>query len=276
MECGVGDLRAENQHDLDVIADIVATSWRAGTQIPSLYESAPNLAVADAYRIAASVRDLNQEIGMTIAGRKIGFTNRAAWSQYDPMWGYVYDSTVSSIDDLSNGLSVRNLAEPRIEPEIVFKLGQTPQPAMSASQLYSCIEWVACGFEIVHSIYPDWKFTDIDAIAAGGLHGRLAIGRPTAIDLISADNLSHFTCDLSCDGTLVHQGYSEIVMGSPLKALAFIVDLVATLDGHEQLTAGEIITTGSLTAVPSIAAGQTWSMDLQGVPLESISLLFTE
>jgi hypothetical protein len=27
-------------------------------------------------------------------GRKLGFTNRAAWPEYGPMWGYVYNRTV--------------------------------------------------------------------------------------------------------------------------------------------------------------------------------------
>ncbi len=47
---------------------------------------------------------------------------------------------------------------------------------MNNKQLADCVEWVAPGFEIVQSIYPDWKFSVEDSIAAQGLHGCLVLG----------------------------------------------------------------------------------------------------
>ena len=39
------------------------------------------------------------------------------------------------------------------------------------------LDWIAPGFEIVDSIYPNWKFSLTDAIASGGLHGCLVVGK---------------------------------------------------------------------------------------------------
>src|SRR5215510_15491536 len=47
-------------------------------------------------------------------------------------------------------------AEPRIEPEIVFRLAAAPSPEMDEAALFGCIDWVAQGFEIVHSVFPGW------------------------------------------------------------------------------------------------------------------------
>jgi 2-oxo-3-hexenedioate decarboxylase len=47
---------------------------------------------------------------------------------------------------------------------------------MDNAALLSCVAWVAHGFEIVQSIYPDWKFSPADSAAANGLHGALLIG----------------------------------------------------------------------------------------------------
>jgi 2-oxo-3-hexenedioate decarboxylase len=67
-------------------------------------------------------------------------------------------------------------AEPRIEPEIVFKLALAPTLGMDETALLDCVDWVAHGFEIVQSIFPGWKFSAPDTVAAFGLHGALLIG----------------------------------------------------------------------------------------------------
>ena len=73
------------------------------------------------------------------------------------------------------------LSEPRIEPEIMFGLGAAPAPTMSDGALVDCVEWIALGYEIVQSIFPDWKFEAADTVAANGLHGALLIGTRHAI-----------------------------------------------------------------------------------------------
>ncbi len=45
------------------------------------------------------------------------------------------------------------LAEPRIEPEIIFKLALAPAPGMDETALQACIDWVGHDFEIVQSIF---------------------------------------------------------------------------------------------------------------------------
>ena len=68
------------------------------------------------------------------------------------------------------------LAEPRIEPEIVFRLAAAPTPGMDERALLGCVDAVAHGFEVVQSIFPGWGFTAPDAVAAFGVHGALLLG----------------------------------------------------------------------------------------------------
>src|SRR4051794_30364476 len=78
---------------------------------------AADLTMAQAYRIAAEIRDLRLARGERVVGRKIGFTNRTIWDEYGvhaPIWGYVYDRT---LHDLNEPARVADLVEPRIEPE---------------------------------------------------------------------------------------------------------------------------------------------------------------
>ena len=77
---------------------------------------------------------------------------------YGPIWGYMYNRTVHNISEIGETFSLVGLAEPCIEPEIVFKLGIAPTPGMDEEALLASIDWVAPGFEVVQSIFPRWKF----------------------------------------------------------------------------------------------------------------------
>ena len=147
-----------------------------GRQIAPFSPRFPDFSLDDAYRVTAAVRQLRETRGETAIGRKIGFTNRTTWPDYAPMWGYVYDRTVHDLADLGGRFSLAGLAEPRIEPEIVFRLAAAPMPGMDERALLGCIDGVAHGFELVQSIFPGWAFTAPDAVAAFGLHGALLLG----------------------------------------------------------------------------------------------------
>jgi len=54
--------------------------------------------------------------------------------------------------------------------------------------------------------------------------------------------------------------------------LRALVAVLAADPHNPQLPAGEIITTGSLTRAPPIAAGETWTTTLKGVALDGIRL----
>src|SRR5262249_47883482 len=117
-----------------------------------------------------------------VIGRKIGFTNRTIWAEYAvyaPIWGFLFDTTVSALAPPRQGAQhpfpLAQFAEPRIEPEIVFRLAAAPSPDMDEAALFGCIDWVAQGFEIVQSVFPGWKFAPADTVIANAMHGALLL-----------------------------------------------------------------------------------------------------
>jgi 2-oxo-3-hexenedioate decarboxylase len=101
--------------------------------------------------------------------------------------GYVYNRTVHNLAEIGDTFSLVGLAESRIEPEIIFKLALAPAPGMDETALMACIDWVGHGFEIVQSIFPGWKFSAPDAVAAFALHGALLIGPRHSIAAYAED-----------------------------------------------------------------------------------------
>jgi 2-keto-4-pentenoate hydratase len=213
--------------------------------------------------------------GWRALGRKIGFTNRSIWPIYDvhePIWGYVYDRTlVHSGNECVVALD--GLMQPRIEPEISFRLKSAPRSSRP-DELLRCLDWVAHSIEIVQCAQPGWKgLTAAGCTAENGLHGCLVVGTPVSVsampDLAAA--LPAITLELRKDATAIDRGTGDKVLGSPLLALGFLVEM---LSGDERLAAGEIVTTGTLTDAHAVAAGETWTTEIRGLPLAGLKVSF--
>jgi len=127
---------------------------------------------------------------------------------------------------------------------------------MGEEALLESIDWVAHGFEIVQSIFPGWKFSAPDTVAAFGLHGALLIGPRHSIAGHTEDwgrMLPTFEIDLKRDGTVV----ATNVLGGPVSALRHLIDILSRDHVNPPLAAGEIVTTGTLTrALPVCLAAR--------------------
>src|SRR5260221_8240750 len=263
--------------ELQATAAEALAALDTGHQISPLSPRLSAFDLDDSYGVTAAIRQMRERRGEMPVGRKIGFTNRTAWPEYGPMWGYVYNRTVHNLAEIGDTFSLVGLAEPRIEPEIIFKLALAPAPGMDETALLACIDWVGHGFEIVHSIFPGWKFSAPDAVAAFALHGALLIGPSHSIAAHAEDwsrTLSTFEIDLKRDGTVVDQGRGTNVLDGPASALRDLVDMLVRDQINPPLAAGEIVTTGTLTRALPVSAGETWTTELTGVGLNGIFVHF--
>lgn len=265
--------------DLDAVARDVIDSLRSHRQIPPFSSRPFGLTLANAYCVTTMLRAAFEARGEKIIGRKIGFTNRDMWKVYGveaPVWGYVTDHTIYELANI-RVQHVKDFAEPRIEPEIMFGLRAAPKPKMDESALLDCIEWVSLGYEIVQSIFPNWKFTAADTVAANGVHGALLLGIRHPIvprKLEWKRELATFEIELFCDGKFRQRGGGALVLDSPLLALRHLVELLASDSNNPPLSPGEIISTGTLTLAMPVRAGETWTAKATGTPLEEITLRF--
>jgi 2-keto-4-pentenoate hydratase len=265
--------------DVRAIADEVLTTIGTGHQISPFTSRPDGLSLGDAYHVTALLNRKHEARGEKRLGRKIGFTNRKIWEQYkvyEPIWGYVYDSTVHDLGTTAS-LPLTGFSEPRIEPEIVFGLASPPAPDMDETTLLSCVDWVAHGFEIVQSIFPQWQFSAADTVAANGVHGALLIGPRHAMGGDVAEwqkAMASFEIDLFCNGRVIDHGHSENVLGGPVSALRHLVGLLARDMINPPLAAGEIVTTGTLTRAMPVKSGETWSTALKRIRLAGIRLQF--
>ncbi len=224
---------------------------------------------ATAYAVAERLRQLRSARGEKPVGWKIGFTNRSIWQRYgvdQPMWAPVWSSTTELLTTAECRLSLAGLNQPRLEPEVVFGLAEAPRPGMSLEELRGCVEWVAHGFEVVHTHYEGWRFTAPDTAADFALHGRLLVGPrlPVRGWATLAADLAALQIELLCDGQSKDRGQGAIVLDGPLHALQAMVQAMAQTTPHWSIQAGEVVTTGTITDAWPLAPGQRWETRLSG------------
>ncbi len=247
--------------------------------LPPFTDRDPSFGTRQAYEAAARLHASRLARGERPVGRKIGFTNRGIWDEYgvdQPVWGFVYEKTLFRSKNGFATLSIGSLAEPRIEPEIVLHFHSQPPATRDEEAILDCVDWIAHGFEIVQSPFPAWKFKVPDTIAANGLHGALVIGEPVPASSISdaRKRLREFRIALKRDDSLMAEGCGANVLDSPLLAFAHLAETLQCLPNFPQVTAGELVTTGTLTPALPIKPGETWSTTLSGIHLPGLTVTF--
>lgn len=263
---------------VEEVADEVLAVLGQGRQVQPFTARDPGFSIAEAYAIADFVRERRVARGERPVGRKIGFTNRAVWEtsgMAGPIWNYVYAHTVSDLPGGRGEVSVAGYPEPRIEPELAVHFAKAPASGMAEAEIMSCIDWVAHGFEIVHSIFPGWALKSADAIAACGVHTALLLGprHDVTRDRVHwMHQISAFDIELASDGGVVRAGHARNVLGGPLSAIRHCLDVIAHHPGSEPIAAGEIVTTGTLTDAMPVTPGETWTTTLAGTELAGLRL----
>ena len=242
-------------------------------EVPPFSERYAGLTAEEGYQAARALHEHRLACGWRPVGRKIGFTNRTIWQRYgvhEPIWGMVYDHTLIHAGDNSARVSLEGLVNPRIEPEICFSLRAAP----GKKRLIDCIEWMAHSIEIVQCPHPNWKLGIADCTANNGLHGRLVVGTPVPMPSHVEERLPAVEVELYRADKLIDRGVGANVLGSPLAALAHLVELLAEQPDAPKLGAGEIVTTGVITDAHPVARGERWSTRLTGMPLRGLSVEF--
>ena len=231
------------------------------------------------YAVEAELTRIRRASGRRTVGRKIGLANRAVWRTLQMktlVWANMYDDTVHNASGGDARLSLARMRAPRLEPEILVKLRAPLAAGVDAAGALEAVEWYAFAFEVVDCPFPDWKFQPGDFMASLGLHAALVVGEPRPVRREAipqlVDALASFTVKLSKNGDVVHEGGGKNVLDSPALCLEEFATAVPAQAGVESLRAGELISTGSLTVAPPIAAGERWSVVASGLDVPALSL----
>ena len=266
---------------MTALAKELFDAFTSGSRVdvaPTAREGGCDLAAA--YAVEAELTQMRRAEGRTTVGRKVGAANKAVWRALGiktVLWGNMYDDTVHYAKDGVASLSLARMRAPKLEPEVVMKLKSVPTSSDAAAVL-ECVEWIAFGYEVVDNPFPDWKFKAADLVASFGFHAALVVGAPLVVEPANmsalADALGTFTVKLSKNGEVAAEGGGKNVLENPALCMGEFAAAIAAQPSAEPLRAGEVVTTGTLTPPPAIAAGERWEVVASGLNLPALTAEF--
>ena len=271
------NLAGQNINDL---ARDLLNAREERTGVATLPSADASFTLDDAYTAETEIMRLRQAAGHAPNGRKVGYANKAMWrilKMETLVWARMYDDSVHMVAGNAAELPASSFYQARLEPEIVFKLQSAPAADLDGAGALACVDWIAIGFEIIDCPFPTWEIQPVDFVAAYGLHRALVVGEPKPVgampDLL--DQLPKFKLTLrNAAGGEEQAGAGKNSLRSPAACLAELA--TATHARHQPLEAGELISTGTLSKAPDLAAGQNWTVTLDGLDLPSLNLKITE
>ncbi len=266
--------------ETDGLARKLLSAYETGQMVPTLPSAHNGFDLTAAYEVEAHLRRLREASGAAAVGRKVGYANRAMWRVFKLptlVWAHMYDDTVHYRDGNSADLALPHARSLKVEPEIVFGLKQPiTLEGLDAAAALECTDWVAIGFEIIDCPYPDWKFQPADLVASFGLHAALVVGERVQVraGLVATlvEELPRFKVRVSRNGEFVEEGSGKNCLASPALCLAELSAAVLRRSPGEALRAGEVVSSGTLTAGHLTGAGDTWTVEVNGLPLPTLTL----
>jgi 2-keto-4-pentenoate hydratase len=271
-------------NEIESLARELMSAYEAGQMVNVPPSERPGFDLDAAYQIEGVLRKFREAAGHKSVGRKVGYANKAIWrilKLETLVWAQIYDDTVHYSDGNAATLSVAHPRSLKIEPEIVFGSKEpviTENPPDAAAAL-AHTDWLAIGFEIIDCPFPDWKFQPGDFVASFGLHAALVVGQKMPVQLKSiptlVDELSRFKVRMSRNGAFVEEGSGRNALKNPASCLAELSAAIARRFPDQTLTAGGIVSSGTLTAGHATGTGDEWTVDVEGVSLPSLSLRLT-
>jgi 2-oxo-3-hexenedioate decarboxylase len=266
------------------LAQELLTAYERGSAIaecPSARDAAFDMTAA--YAVEREFARRRLAAGRTRVGVKVGYANKAMWRALKLetlVWAHMYDDTVRYARQNSSELSLAGFVAPKIEPEIVVKLrAPITSAGLEAGAALGAVEWVALGFEIIDCPFPEWKFKPVDFVAAFGLHRALVVGEPQRVsaDTIPGlvESLAGFQLKLFRNNELVEEGSGKNSLKSPALCVAELGGAILRQSGQAPLSAGELISTGTLTTPQPIAAGEVWQAQVEGLAVPALTIAFS-
>jgi 2-keto-4-pentenoate hydratase len=252
---------------LHQIADELDRAERSRSPMAPPSQAHSGLDLDDAYDVqminaARAVRE-----GRRAVGYKIGLTSAAAQKHFGithPDFGHLYqDMAVADEDEID----LSRLIQPKIEGEIAFVLGHDlTGPGLTIVDVIRAVDYAVTAMEIIDSRIKDWKIGATDTIADNGSSALYVLaGKRRCINDL---DLSALGMGFYRNGEIWCTGAGAAVMGNPLNAVLFLANELGRKD--RWLQAGEVVLSGALSGMVTLAPRDFYSCEIQGLGRVSV------
>jgi 2-keto-4-pentenoate hydratase len=206
--------------------------------------------------------------GDAVAGRKIGLTSLAVQKQLgvdQPDFGDLWASTAYADGDT---VPLAGFIQPKVEAEVALVLEHDlDAPRATAADLIRATAFALPALEIVDSRIAQWKIGLFDTIADNASAGGFVLGADPV--KLTDCRLRDAAMRLLRGGEQVSAGRGRDCLGHPLNAAAWLARTLAAMG--EPLRAGDIVLTGALGPMVTVAAGDAFEATIDGLGAVAVS-----
>ncbi|MBV8730536.1 MAG: fumarylacetoacetate hydrolase family protein [Acidobacteriia bacterium] len=231
-------------------AELLSEARIRHVRLPELPEASRPKDAAEAYQCqSVVVANWLSHYGGEVSGYKIACTNSTAQRQLSvpgPFWGQLLSAlcfaSPARLDASQFFMRV-------IEAEFGFRMARNLPPGAaprSHEDIVDAVEGVIPSIEIVDSRFDDWLRVGAPSLISDNACNAAWVHGPLVADWREL-NLVEQPVTVTVNGQLVRKGSGAAVLGSPLNALAWLVDALSARGIG--LRAGQYITTGVTTEV---------------------------
>jgi 2-keto-4-pentenoate hydratase len=269
--------------------DLLAAARAARRPCPPVRGLLPAGDVDAAYAVQSAWVADQIAAGARGIGRKIGLTNPAVQAQFGvdrPDFGVLFESMACAP---GTPIDAACTLQPKIEAEIAFVLAEDLTGAMiGPAEVATATAYVVAALEIVDSRIAGWDIDIVDTIADNGSSGLFVLGDRRQ----ELGHLDLAACAMTLRrvqggqggsggsggksggavGEVVSTGTGASILGHPLAAVAWLA--AAVRDHGSPLRAGEVVLSGSLGPMVTVAPGDVFHADITGVG--QVSAVFAE
>jgi 2-keto-4-pentenoate hydratase len=224
--------------------------------------------IAAAYSVQSVIVGDRISAGALVVGRKVGLTSPAVQAQLgvdQPDFGVL-------LDDMGHPdgavVSMDGLLQPRIEAEVAFVLGaDLDQDPLTDDQVRASVTAVLPALEIVDSRIAGWDITFADTVADNGSSALYVLGDRgrTLADVEPVE----VEMSMTRNGEVVSTGNGRACLGDPLAALAWLARTAC--DVGDPLRAGQVVLSGALGPMVTVAPGDTFQAQISGLGTVSVT-----
>jgi len=263
-----------SQSSIQEAAEYVTKQYGSGQPIDIMVQDFAPQTIEDAYAVqSAFLKQLSSTQG-SVGGYKIASTNPAMRERTGVSGPCAAGIFTKQIYHAPATFDHTDYEQFCIECEVGVRLA-SDLPASGApytrSSVGDAVEWLCTAFELIDrrqsasgsgAFAPDIK--SISTISNAGAVLGIPVTNWQDLDLAASRGT------MTINGECVSEGLGSNVMGHPLEALAWLANLKA--DQGEELKAGMLIMTGTLTNLVPLKAGDTATIAIDGLGEASLTL----
>jgi 2-keto-4-pentenoate hydratase len=218
--------------------------------------------IAAAYAIQSINTQHWVKSGRRLVGRKIGLTAKAVQKQLgvdQPDYGMLYADTMMCDGE---EVALSRVMQPKVEAEVALVLEKDiDQPDVTMPELMSAVAYALPAIEIVGSRIKSWDIKITDTIADNASCGLFVLGNQAR----KLDSIDLRMCGMVMErrGDQISLGAGVACLGNPLNAALWLARTMVAADAP--LRAGEVLMTGALGPMATVAAGDVIDVRIAGL-----------